>query len=423
MKNLLFLLLALSLAFSSQAQFRKYFENQTLRIDYYHSGSAEDEYFMDDEIFREGPWAGPRKNLADPFDYGNYRFVVYDFLTDRMIFSRGYSTLFYEYRSTEEAKSQCGNYPESILLPWPKKTIRIEFQSRKEDLRWETKHEVLFNPATTKVSTARNTFYPSVALHKSGHPKKKLDLVFLPEGYTEGEMDKFREDGAKFRDWLLATAPYGEYHKKINIWLVLAPSEESGTDMPWDSIYRNTLLHSSFNTFGSERYLTTGDFKAVRNVAANAPCDQVVILVNSEVYGGGGIYNFYAISTVGNTHSDLVFTHEFGHSFAGLGDEYYADEVAVEDFYPLDAEPWEPNLTTMVNFDGKWKDMLGPGTPVPTPSDSSWQDRIGVFEGGGYTARGIYRPYLDCSMNVIKFNNFCPVCQRAIRRMIEYYAR
>jgi len=422
MKNLL-LILALLLAFSSQAQYKKYFENNTLRYDYFHSGDASDEYWAQDEFIREGQWAGPRNNLIDPFDYGHYRVMVFDSASNELIFSRGYSSLFYEYRSTEEARTQCGNYPESVVMPFPKKPVRLEFHSRQKDLSWLKMHEVIFDPATTDVNTPSNTFYPYLPLHKSGNPKKKLDLVFLPEGYAQDEKEKFRVDCAKFRDWLFATDPYGEYQKKINIWMVLAASEESGTDIPGDSIYRNTIMNSNFYTFGSERYLTTGDYKAVRNLAANAPCDQVVILVNSEKYGGGGIYNFYAISTTGHPNSDLVFTHEFGHSFAGLGDEYYNSEVAVEDFYPLDVEPWEPNITTLVDFGSKWQDMLAPGTPVPTPADISWQDRIGVFEGGGYMAKGVYRPFMDCSMNVIKFNNFCPVCQRSIRRMIEYYSK
>ena len=415
--------LAVILAFSSHAQFRPYFHNQTLRYDYFHSGSAEEEYFMDDEFIREGPWAGPRKNLTDPYDYGHYKLMVYDSASNELIFSYGYSTLFYEYRSTEEAKTECGNYPESVIMPFPKKPVRIELHSRQRDLSWKKKHEVVFNPEVTTVNTPRNTFYPFMSLSKSGRPKKKLDLVFLPEGYTQEEMEKFKADGTKFRDWLFATDPYGDYKNKINIWMVMAPSEESGTDIPGDSIFRNTIMNSNFYTFGSERYLTTGDYKAVRNLAANAPCDQIVILVNSEKYGGGGIYNFYAISTTGHKNSDLVFTHELGHSFAGLGDEYYNAEVAMEDFYPLDAEPWEPNITTLVDVDSKWQDMLPEGTPVPTPADSSWQDRLGVFEGGGYMAKGVYRPYMDCSMNVIKFNNFCPVCQRSIRRMIEYYSK
>jgi hypothetical protein len=166
----------------------------------------------------------------------------------------------------------------------------------------------------------------------------------------------------------------------------------------------------------------TSDFKKVRDVASNVPYDQIIILVNHPRYGGGGIYNFYAISTVDNINSGFVFTHEFGHSFAGLGDEYSGAGSAVEDFYSTDKEPWEPNITTLVNFDKKWKGMLLPETPVPTPDTDNWKGKVGVFEGAGYMEKGVYRPYIDCSMNVIKFNNFCPVCKRSIERMIEYYS-
>jgi hypothetical protein len=349
--------------------------------------------------------------------------MVYDSASNELIYSRGYSTLFFEYRYTEEAKSQCGNYPESIIMPWPKKTVRIEFESRNRQLAWEKQHEVIFNPAAADVHTIQNSFYPSQSLLKSGKSKKKVDLVFLPEGYTEDEMEAFKEDCAKFMGWLFDTDPYGEYKNKFNIWMVLAPSDDSGTDIPGDSTYKNTLLNSNFFTFGSERYLTTGDFKAVRNIAANAPYDQIVILVNSEKYGGGGIYNFWAISTADHINSNLVFTHEFGHAFPGLGDEYYDSEVAVQDFYPVQVEPWEPNLTTMVDFDRKWKEMLPASTPIPTPATDVWKAKTGVFEGGGYVAKGVYRPYIDCSMNVIKFNNFCPVCKRATAEMIEFYCK
>jgi hypothetical protein len=167
----------------------------------------------------------------------------------------------------------------------------------------------------------------------------------------------------------------------------------------------------------------TSDFKKVRDVASCAPYDQIIILVNHNRYGGGGIYNFYAISTVDDFNSGFVFTHEFGHSFAGLGDEYSGAGSASGDIYLKDKEPWEPNLTTLVNFEAKWMDLLAPGTPVPTPTTDEWQDKTGVFEGGGYMEKGVYRPYIDCSMNVIRFNNFCPVCQRAIREMMEYYSR
>ncbi len=416
----LFLLLVATTSF---AQFGKYFKNRTLRWDYFHSGSVGVEYVTPDEMILEGKWAGTREHLIDPFDFGAFKIMVYDSVSGKLIYTRGFSSLFNEYQATEEAKSQCGNFSESFLMPKPKKTARLEFYSRGKDMVWVKRFEGFINPKKDDLKIKTENKYPVETILKSGKPRKKLDLVILPEGYTENEMSKFQDDAKRFTNYLLETDPYGGFIKDINIRAIMAPSEESGTDIPGDSVSRNTLLNSSFYTFGSDRYLTTPDFKKVRDIASNAPYDQIIILVNHNRYGGGGIYNFYAMSTVDDKNSGFVFTHEFGHSFAGLGDEYSGSGSASEDIYALDKEPWEPNITTLVNFKSKWEDMLSPDTPVPTPETDEWKGKVGVFEGAGYMEKGVYRPYIDCSMNVIIFNNFCPVCKRAIQRMVGYYKR
>jgi hypothetical protein len=288
-------------------------------------------------------------------------------------------------------------------------------------MEWNNVFGDTLDPASADIRAADIRMYPSEIIHGKEKVKKQLDLVFLPEGYTAGEMDKFRSDCRKFAEYLFATAPYGEFRDKITVRAVFAPSSQSGTDIPGDSVYVETLFSSTFYTFNSARYLTTADFKTVRTVAASAPYDQVVILVNHPRYGGGGIYNFYAISTVDDLNSGFVFTHEFGHSFAGLGDEYSYEGSTSEDVYDLTKEPWEPNITSLVSFEKKWEDMLPGGTPVPTPATEAWDGKLGVFEGAGYMDKGLYKPYQDCSMNAVKFNNFCPVCQRAIREMVGYY--
>lgn len=420
MRLTLFVLFMMA-ALMTSAQFGKYFKNQTLRFDYYHSGSVEAEYVMTDELILEGKWAGSKKNLIDPLDFGAHKMVVTDSVSGKVIYTRQFSTLFIEYQATEEAKSQCGNFPESILMPLPKKTVKLEFYSRGKDMVWHKINEFIINPALDDINIKEENKYPVEEIRISGKSGKKVDLVFLPEGYTASELPKFLEDCKKYAGIILETNPYGQYAKDINFRAVMAPSEESGTDIPGDSIFSNTLLNSNFYTFNTERYLTTADFKTVRNVASSAPYDQIIILVNHPRYGGGGIYNFYAISTVDNILSGFVLTHEFGHSFAGLGDEYEGSGSNSEDIYSPDTEPWEPNITTLADFDAKWKDMLPEGTPVPTPVSEDWTGKVGVFEGAGYMTKGVYRPYLDCSMNVAKFNNFCPVCQRSISMMIGYY--
>jgi hypothetical protein len=236
-------------------------------------------------------------------------------------------------------------------------------------------------------------------------------------------MGKFREDVKKMADILFAEAPYSDYKDKFNVWAVESISQDSGTDIPGEKIYANTAVNSSFYTFGLDRYLTTQDIKAVNDFAAAVPHDNIIVLINSAKYGGGGVYNYYSGSTTDNPLSPKVFIHEFGHGFAGLADEYYSSTVAYDGFYPLNVEPWEPNITTMVNFESKWKKIITRDTPVPTPPEEKYSNVVGLFEGGGYSAKGIFRPELDCRMKSNGQKGYCSVCRNAIKKMIEYYIR
>ena len=421
MKKILLIAL-LALTVGAQAQFKEHFKNKTLRIDYMHSGSAEVEYYTFDTLFVEKYWGGSKTNLIDAFDYGNYKFEVYDTKTNELLYSRGYSSLFREYQATEEGKGSCKSYDESIVFPYPKNEVNIVFYSRKPDLSWSKEFIMTVDPETRNIQKNTQKKFKKSKIHYSGNPNKKLDIVIIAEGYTEAEMDKFDQDCERFKGYILDAEPYIQNRDKINIWAVRSFSEDSGTDLPGEDVWKNTVVNTNFYTFGSERYLTTDDMKSVRDVAANAPYDQIFILVNHEKYGGGGIYNFYSLGTSDNPSGDFLFQHEFGHAFAGLGDEYYSSEVAVEDFYPLDVEPWEPNITTLVHFTSKWANMVSQDTPVPTPATEEYKNTVGVYEGGGYVAKGVYRPYIDCTMKSVKYDNFCPVCKRAIQRMIDFYA-
>ena len=222
---------------------------------------------------------------------------------------------------------------------------------------------------------------------------------------------------------MFSYAPYDRYRESFNIRGVMAPSEESGCTMPGDKIYKNTVMRFSFWTFDSERYCMSTDNRDIRDLAGQVPYDQIYILVNTKKYGGGGIYNFYCSSASSNSFSSDVIIHEFGHGFAGLADEYYTDETGYDHMYNLAVEPWEPNITSLVDFSNKWGDMLDKKTPVPTPRDPKYEQTIGVFEGGGYEAKGMYSPHMDCLMKTFKGHEFCPVCQRAIERMILYYSK
>jgi len=421
MKYSIFIVLFV-LSFTANAQFSKYFYNKTLRIDYFHSGNYETDFYTFGELIEEPYWGGSKINLLDTFEFGNYYIKVFD--NDKLIYSRGYSTIFNEWQTTDEAKKTSRSFSESVVIPYPKNDVRVEFFSRNKKGIFEKKFEYLVDTDDYFISPKQSPKYPMFDIFISGEPSDKVDIVILPEGYTQSEMGKFVNDCKVFAEDFFSFSPYSENKDKFNIRGILAPSEDSGSDIPADSVWKNTLLNSRFYTFDLERYCMTTDFFSVRDLAANAPYDQIFIMINTQKYGGGAIYNFYSVCGNSNSLNDKILIHEFGHGFAGLGDEYFTSDVAYNDFYPLDVEPWEPNLTTLVDFDKKWKHLLKKKTPIPTPIDKKkFLKRLGVFEGGGYSAKGVYRPAYDCLMNSFKGNKFCGACNEAIINMINFYTK
>jgi len=422
MKRLiLFLFLLTSLGL--QAQFSKYFYNKTLRMDYYHSGNDTSEYYTFDELIEEPYWGGSHVNLVDTMNYGNYYVKVYNLKNDSLLYSRGYSTLFREWQTTNEAKKINRTFSETVVIPYPKENVRIELYSRDWNGKFHKKFSYIVDTNDYFIKHDRRLVYPDFNVRITGDPAHRVDVVILPEGYTEAEMGKFINDCKKFVKSFFTFAPYTQNKDKFNFRAVLAPSKQSGTDIPADGIWKNTILNTSYYTFNSERYLMTMDDKSVRDLAANAPYDQIYILVNSKKYGGGAIFNDYNVAVNSNVNSAKIIIHEFGHGFAGLADEYYNDPTAYGKFYNLNVEPWEPNITTLHHFNKKWKDMVKPGTPIPTPATKKYRQTVGAFEGGGYEPKGMYRPMQDCLMKSFKGNKFCPVCQRAIQQMIDFYTR
>ena len=308
-------------------------------------------------------------------------------------------------------------------MPFPKNDVRIEICSRNKKGKFVKKFEYNVDIDSYFIKKDRRLQYPSFEVLYTGNSAHKVDIVLLPEGYTADEMEKFKADCQLFAEGLFSLSPYKENRNRFNIRAVLAPSRESGVDIPGEYIWKNTILNSSFYTFDSERYIMTYDHKSLRDLAGNVPYDFIYIIANTQKYGGGAIYNHYGISINGNLHAAKVYVHEFGHLFAGLGDEYVEIGSSYNDMYPKGVEPWEPNLTTLVNFNKKWKNMLDKDTPIPTPIDRSNIKKLGVYEGGGYMEKGIYRPRPDCLMNTLSGNEFCPVCTRAIKKQIDFYTR
>lgn len=406
----------------AQIQYEDYFTDNTLRFDYSRCGTAASGQIGFEQMKQEGKWSGPRTRLIDPFAWGEYRVELYDNATKKLIFSRGYAGLFSEWQTTPEANATSRCFYETVLVPFPKKPATLQLFSRDRKTKLVKTFEYQVDPASYFISRETGPVFKSYMVHDSGDPSKKIDVVFLPDGFTEVEMDKFREAVRSFSKGLLDTAPFTASEDQFNIWLVEAPSPESGTDIPARGIYRQTLFNTGFYTFDSERYNMTLDIKSVRDAAANAPYDIIIILVNSEKYGGGGVYNYYGCFTAFNRQSIGVFIHEFGHTFTWLADEYYTSEVAYQDYIDMTVEPIQPNITNLVDFGKKWKKMIRPGTPVPTPRKPEFEGITGAYEGGLYSAKGIFSPMAKCKMNSL-VDPFCPVCSKAIGEMIEYYTK
>lgn len=423
MRTILLLLLSVTLnavVCKAQSDFDRWFEKKSLRVDFALSGNNTFQAAALQQLRQEPVWGGPVKNLIDGFEYGGYYVKLYDKASNQLIYSRGFNTLFEEWLTTEQAKSETQSWSNSISVPYPKSTIRLELLARnKENMQFAPLMSMDIDPTSIFIDRGDLSNHPVTQIQKKGDSADKVDIVFIGDGYTADEQDKFVADARRFTESLFHTAPFDKQRDDFNIWAVSLVSEDSGTDFSGEGIYKHTALNAGFYTFGVSRYLTTPDMKSIRDAVWNVPCDAVFILVNTEVYGGGGMYNFYAIGSADNEKTAEVFVHEFGHSLAGLADEYFSSEVAYDDaFYNIKYEPWEPNITTLVDFDKKWKDMLPSGTPVPTPLDKKHKDELGVFEGAGYLSKGIYRPMDHCMMRDLKA--FCPVCSRAITQMIDF---
>ena len=410
-----------------QPQFDRWFEPRTMRFDYHHAGDATTEEFYFADLHEEPYWAGSRVSLIDEKEYGNQFFRVVDAATGEVIYSRGYCTLWDEWQTTAEAKIIRKSMPESVVFPFPKSDVRIELYSRDKAGEWVKKFEQNVSPRSyfiAKYPPRYETF--DVEVH--GGPANRVDIVLLPEGYTAAEREKFETAAAKFAESMFSFEPYKELRDRFNIRAVWVPSGDSGVTMPGAGEWRNTSAGANFWTFDSERYQMTEDFHTLRDQAGHVPYELIYVLSNTDKYGGGGIYNFYGISSAGEATPSkaAVYIHEFGHLLLGLGDEYIGgvsyDELSM---YPTDREPWEVNLTTLVDFESKeWSRMLPKDTPVPTPATPDRAEKLGVYEGGGYVTEGVYRPWPNCLMNNLhSITKFCPVCEAGIRDQIEFLCR
>ncbi len=422
-KLLLSMGLGLLVAIACQAQkFEDYFTDATLRVDYAFMGNVDKQYIAVDELKTMPRWYGKRQRLADLPIEGNGQITVRDHKTQQVIYRNSFSTLFQEWLSYDEAKTTTKSFENVFLVPMPKDTVDItlDLRNNRREITASLTHQVV--PTDILIRHIGENPTPYTVIQKAADSTRCIHIAFLAEGYQESEMGTFIADTKVAVEALFMHEPFKTLRDRFEIVAVKAPSQDSGTSVPSKGIWKNTALHSHFDTFYSARYLTTLSLKDMHNWLAGTPYEHIIVLVNSSQYGGGGILNSYNLSTTHHAYYKPVVVHEFGHSFCGLGDEYAYEEEQIP-MYPHDVEPWEPNLTTLVNFKGKWEDMVKKGTPIPTPIDGKKPTQIGVYEGAGYSVKGVYRGMQDCRMRTNQYPEFCPVCQKALTDLIDFYTK
>jgi hypothetical protein len=406
---------------ASAQDFVQHFEDATLRLDYIFAGNNNSQAIYLDGMKTFNGWYGRRDNMDTLPLQGNGHITITDITGSDTLYMHSFSTLFQEWQSTEEATQVARSYENTFLIPMPKDKIQvtIELKNIHNGTKSYFKHTI--NPKDRLISRhPEKETLPYHYIHKAGDSRDKIDIVFIPEGYTKDEMKQFKEDCKESMKSIFRHKPFDKLKDRFNFIAVEIPSEHSGVSIPKNNIWKNTAVRSNFDTFYSERYLTTSNIKNLYNILDGVPCESIIILANTNEYGGGGIYNNYMLSAARGRDYKAVIVHEFGHSFAGLADEYFYDDQYVS-MYPAGTEPWEQNLTTLTDFESKWKDMLPAGTRIPTDADGKdIYTKIGVYEGGGYQSKGVFRPAQDCRMHTNKAPDFCPVCQRAISRIVNF---
>jgi hypothetical protein len=440
---------------------------RTMRLDCYHGGTATEEQISLDRVALEGAWPGRLDRAIDDTNLGKYFFEVIDSKTNRVVYSRGYASIFGEWRETPEAAQVRRQFSESLRFPAPTAPVRVVVKARDKQNVFRDLWSVDINPADPSIDHSPPPAGVKLwAVMKNGEPRDKVDLLLMGDGYTAAEMDKWHNDARRLAGLLFAVSPFKERRADFNVWALDTPSDESGISRPSDGIYHRSALGATYDAFGSERYVLTFDNRRLREAAAAAPYEFIEVIVNDRKYGGGGIFNLFATVSANNAFTPYVFVHEFGHHFAGLADEYYTSDVAYESSAAR-LEPWEPNVTADPHA-AKWSGLIAAGTPLPTPwpkeqfealerdvqarrrqiraehqpesvMEALFQEErrkttalfalrlsgnpVGAFEGAMYESRGYYRPQVDCIMFTRDEGGFCAVCRRAIERIIDLYSR
>ena len=408
-KLFIFSVLSIACLSASAQRFEDYFEDRTLRLDYTFSGDAQHQQIYVDELISMPRWYGKRQRLSEVPLKGNGQIIVTSKVDGEVIYRHSFSSLFQEWISTAESKHTQKSFENVFLVPYPKQPVDITVELYDYHNKVNAKMTHAVDPKDILIRKAGERLVtPYVTLQQAADTSRCIHVAYVAEGYQQHEMGTFLEDCKIAMEALFQHEPFRQMQDRFNMIAVMSPSVESGVSEPGKGIWKSTALGAHFDTFYSERYLTTLHLKKMNDILAGTPYEHIIVLVNGERYGGGGVYNSYTLTDAHDPSFRPVVVHEFGHSFGGLGDEYpYGDD---DPMYFPDTEPWEPNLTTKHDFNGKWENLVK-------------AEKAGLIEGGGYLTKGVWRGFENCRMRTNEEPEFCLVCQQALKRLIDFYTR
>ena len=441
---------------------------RTMRLDYFHTGGMGQEIFSIDRVVLEPlSWSGNPRRPLDRTNRGTYFFEVRDLASKRVLYSRGFSSIYGEWITTDEAKVAHRTFHESLRFPTPDAPVEVIVEKRGQQNTFQEIWKTTIDPKDKNIDSTSPKFQPQVTqIQNNGNPESKLDLLFLGEGYGASEQEKCEKDIRRLTEGLFSYSPFKERHSDFNVWAICAASPDSGVSHPASGIHKRTLYGTQFDVFGEDRYALSFDNRAIREMASFAPYDAMGIVMNSNEYGNGGIFGLYATVSIDYPSGIQVFVHEFGHHIADLGDEYYFNADVAYSSANTRVEPWQPNITALLDpHHVKWQSLVESGTPLPTPwpkdcyevslresqkmvaqmraehrsapeieqarkearekaerciTSGPYVGKVGAFEGAMYETKGYYRPQQQCIM--ISGNGFCAVCRHAIEEIIDLYS-
>jgi hypothetical protein len=240
----------------------------------------------------------------------------------------------------------------------------------------------------------------------NGSVNKYINIVILGDGYRANQQAKFRQDIDSMIAFFFSWSPLSNYKNYFNVFGIEVISTDSGLTHPNTApdcagygvpvLAPNTYLQGALDAFNIHRLLGFNNTTASNVLAANfSSYDQAMVMSNANYYGGAG---GAILSYTANPGSRDIATHEFGHSFAQLADEYYAGDVYAAE---------KANMTATSNpATVKWKAWIG--------------GNVGVFQHccGGNSANWYKPTSANCKMELLG-KTFCPVCTEAIIESIH----